>query len=157
MPHSLFISKLVLIIYLTSFCANTGQFIIETPCVAVSYDVLAFREDAYFTVCGWSPRSSFMRRFIGKTSLSSPLLYTHTHENRHILVHAHAHTNMTACHHFRVSFYQPRLNIDPIDCLKPSFPQQQECFSPGCANGHNVLATHTSLVTHRSWSHTVFG
>lgn len=57
---------------------------------------------------------------------------------------------MTACHHFRVSFYQPGLNIDPIDRLKPYYPQQQECFSPDSPNGHNVSFTpmgHSSLRT----------
>lgn len=28
---------------------------------------------------------------------------------------------MTVCHHFRASFYQPELNIDPIDRLKHLF------------------------------------
>lgn len=63
----------------------------------------------------------FNRRGKSVVTSASPHTQTDTHiKQAH--TRTHVHTNMTACHHFRASFYQPGLNIDPIDCLKPYFP-----------------------------------
>lgn len=90
----------------------------------------------YSRVCGRSPCPSFRRCYIRETSLSSPLrtrarAHTHTRARTHGCAQPDA--NMTACQHLRPSFYQPGLNIDPIDCPKALLPFAAENASPQAA------------------------
>lgn len=57
--------------------------------------------------------------------------HTHTPAKTHRCAQPDA--NMTACQHLRPSFYQPGLNIDPIDCPKALLPFAAENASPQAA------------------------
>lgn len=56
---------------------------------------------------------------------------------------------MTVCHHFRVSFYQPELNIDPVDRLK-HFVCSRSVSPPGCSNGNSHIHHPKDLLTYKS-------
>lgn len=58
------------------------------------FDVVGFTEDAFFTACGCSPCPSFVRCFIGTTSLSSPFFTAknHMHIQTSTYSHTHSHT-----------------------------------------------------------------
>lgn len=50
--------------------------------------------------------------------------------------------NTTACQHLGPSFYQPGLNIDPIDCTKALLPFAAENVSPQAALMETEVQSH---------------
>lgn len=110
LPYLLLIQKLLWLYYLFNRCLWQRRAMYNWNalcCCQFHFYVTAFAEDVYITVCGFSPCPYFHEVFYerDRSVVTSASPQKQTKKKTHTC--AHPHRNITACHHFRASFYQP--------------------------------------------------